>query len=52
MRLGNQPEMTVLKTLVKAAFKNAHSDKKAMVTLFGSRNEHGHKLEEQEDEKR
>ena len=34
MRLGNKPEIVVLKTLVKASFKNAHSDKKVSVTLL------------------
>ena len=34
MRLSKQPEITALKTLVKAAFKNAHSDKKVSVTLL------------------
>jgi hypothetical protein len=32
MRLRNNPEMTVLNTLVKASFKNTHSDQKVSVT--------------------
>jgi hypothetical protein len=37
VRLGKQPEMTALNTLVKAAFKNAHSDKKEQVVCVHSR---------------
>ena len=32
MRLCNKPKMIALKTLVKASFKNTHSDKKISVT--------------------